>query len=169
MAKSVNKVILLGTLGKDPELKYTPQGTAVAKWSMATNSSYKDKQSGEWKEQTEWHNIVAWQRTAEVAAEYLKKGRQVYIEGRLQTRSWDDKETGAKKYMTEIVVNEMVLVGGKRDGESGGEGGGRSRGAASGSSHFDQRTSSGGGGGNEDNFSQAPANSLEITDEDIPF
>jgi single-strand DNA-binding protein len=164
MAKSVNKVILLGTLGKDPELKYTPQGTAVAKFSMATNSSYKDKQSGEWKEQTEWHNIVAWQRTAEVAAEYLKKGRQVYIEGRLQTRSWDDKETGAKKYMTEIVVNEMVLVGGKRDGESGGEGGSRSRGAASGGSHFDQR-----GGGNEDNFSQAPANSLEITDEDIPF
>src|SRR5689334_12475882 len=152
MAKSVNKVILLGTLGKDPELKYTPQGTAVAKWSMATNSSYKDKQSGEWKEQTEWHNIVAWQRTAEVAAEYLKKGRQVYIEGRLQTRSWDDKETGAKKYMTEIVVNEMVLVGGKRDGDSSGEGGGRARGAASGGSHFDQRSSSGGGG--EDNFSQ---------------
>ena len=167
MAKSVNKVILLGTLGKDPELKYTPQGTAVAKWSMATNSSYKDKQSGEWKEQTEWHNIVAWQRTAEVAAEYLKKGRQVYIEGRLQTRSWDDKETGAKKYMTEIVVNEMVLVGGKRDGESSGEGGSRARGAASGGSHFDQRSSSGSGGG-EDNFSQA-SNSLEITDEDIPF
>ena len=166
MAKSVNKVILLGTLGKDPELKYTPQGTAVAKWSMATNSSYKDKQSGEWKEQTEWHNIVAWQRTAEVAAEYLKKGRQVYIEGRLQTRSWDDKESGAKKYMTEIVVNEMVLVGGKRDGESSGEGGSRARGAASGGSHFDQRSS---GGSSEDNFSQAPANSLEITDEDIPF
>ena len=164
MAKSVNKVILLGTLGKDPELKYTPQGTAVAKWSMATNSSYKDKQSGEWKEQTEWHNIVAWQRTAEVAAEYLKKGRQVYIEGRLQTRSWDDKESGAKKYMTEIVVNEMVLVGGRPEG-SGGEGGGRSRGAASGGSHFDQRSSS---GGNEDNFSQT-SNSLEITDEDIPF
>jgi single-strand DNA-binding protein len=131
---------------------------------MATNSSYKDKQSGEWKEQTEWHNIVAWQRTAEVAAEYLKKGRQVYIEGRLQTRSWDDKETGAKKYMTEIVVNEMVLVGGKRDGESSGEGGSRARGAASGGSHFDQRSTSG-----EDNFSQTSANSLEITDEDIPF
>lgn len=163
MAKSVNKVILLGTLGKDPELKYTPQGTAVAKWSMATNSSYKDKQSGEWKEQTEWHNIVAWQRTAEVAAEYLKKGRQVYIEGRLQTRSWDDKESGAKKYMTEIVVNEMVLVGGRPEG-SGGEGGGRARSVASGGSHFDQRST----GGNEDNFSQT-SNSLEITDEDIPF
>jgi single-strand DNA-binding protein len=167
MAKSVNKVILLGTLGKDPELKYTPQGTAVAKFSMATNSSYKDKQSGEWKEQTEWHNIVAWQRTAEIAAEYLKKGRQVYIEGRLQTRSWDDKESGQKKYMTEVIVNELVLVGGRPEG-SGGEGS-RARGAASGGSHFDQRSSSGGGGGSEDNFSQAPANSLEITDEDIPF
>ena len=164
MAKSVNKVILLGTLGKDPELKYTPQGTPVAKFSMATNSSYKDKQSGEWKEQTEWHNIVAWQRTAEVAAEYLKEGSKCYIEGRLQTRSWDDKESGQKKYMTEIIVNDLVLVGG-RQGESSSEAGGRSRGAASGS-HFDQRSS---GGGHEDNFSQAPANSLEITDEDIPF
>src|SRR3954463_9036346 len=123
MAKSVNKVILLGTLGKDPELKYTPQGTPVAKFSMATNSSYKDKQSGEWKEQTEWHNIVAWQRTAEVAAEYLKKGRQVYIEGRMSTRSWDDKETGQKKYMTEVVCNDLVLLGGK-----GGSGGGSSSG-----------------------------------------
>jgi single-strand DNA-binding protein len=165
MAKSVNKVILLGTLGKDPELKYTPQGTPVARFSMATNSSYKDKQSGEWKEQTEWHNIVAWQRTAEVAAEYLKKGRQVYIEGRLQTRSWDDKESGQKKYMTEIIVNELVLVGGRQEG--GESGGGRARGAASSGSHFDQRSSSGAGGG-EDNFSQA-SNSLEITDEDIPF
>lgn len=164
MAKSVNKVILLGTLGKDPELKYTPQGTPVAKFSLATNSSYKDKQSGEWKETTEWHNIVAWQRTAEVAAEYLKKGSKCYIEGRITNRSWDDKETGQKRYMTEIIVNDLVLVGGKRDGE-GGEGGGRSRGAASGG--FDQRSSP--GGGHEDNFSQASANSLEITDEDIPF
>jgi single-strand DNA-binding protein len=164
MAKSVNKVILLGTLGKDPELKYTPQGTPVAKFSMATNESYKDKQSGEWKERTEWHNIVAWQRTAEVAAEYLKKGSKCYIEGRITTRSWDDKESGQKRYMTEIVVNDLVLVGG-RQGEGGEGGGGRARGAASGGSHFDQRSSSGGG---EDNFSQA-SNSLEITDEDLPF
>src|SRR5262245_35669537 len=155
MAKSVNKVILLGTLGKDPELKYTPQGTAVAKFSMATNESYKDKQSGEWKERTEWHNIVCWQRTAEVAAEYLKKGSKAYIEGRITTRSWDDKETGQKKYMTEIVVNDLVLVGGKRDDS---EGGGRKA-----SSGFDQR-----GSGAEDHFSQS-APSTEITDEDIPF
>jgi single-strand DNA-binding protein len=127
---------------------------------MATNESYKDKQSGEWKERTEWHNIVVWQRMAEVAAEYLKKGSKAYIEGRLTTRSWDDKESGQKRYMTEIVANDLVLLGG-RQGE-GGEGGGRARSAASGSSHFDQR------GGGEDNFSQA-SNSLEITDEDIPF
>jgi single-strand DNA-binding protein len=158
MAKSVNKVILLGTLGKDPELKYTPQGTAVAKFSMATNESYKDKQSGEWKERTEWHNIVCWQRTAEVAAEYLKKGRQVYIEGRITNRSWDDKETGQKKYMTEVVANDLVLLGGKRDADSEHSGGGsrRSSGAQ------EQR------GGGEDHFSQA-APSTEITDEDIPF
>ena len=158
MAKSVNKVILLGTLGKDPELKYTPQGTAVAKFSMATNESYKDKQSGEWKERTEWHNIVCWQRTAEVAAEYLKKGSKAYIEGRITTRSWDDKDSGQKRYMTEIVVNDLVLVGGRREE---GEGGGARRSAASSGSGFDQR-------GGEDHFSQGSA-STEITDEDIPF
>lgn len=167
MAKSVNKVILLGTLGKDPELKYTPQGTAVAKFSMATNESYKDKQSGEWKERTEWHNIVCWQRTAEVASEYLKKGRKVYIEGRITTRSWDDKETGQKKYMTEIICNDLVLIGGKKEGDSSGggdsEGGGYSkRGGAAAGGGMDQR----GGGDQEDHFSQ---NNAEITDDDIPF
>lgn len=156
MAKSVNKVILIGTLGKDPELKYTPQGTPVCKFSMATNESFKDKASGEWKERTEWHNIVCWQRTAEVAAEYLKKGGKCYIEGRLTTRSWDDKDSGQKRYMTEVVANDLVLLGSK--GEGGG--GGRSREASAGSG-FDQRSS----GGETDNFSQ----STEITDEDIPF
>lgn len=112
MAKSVNKVILVGTLGKDPELKYTPQGTAVAKFSIATNESFKDKQSGEWKEKTEWHNIVCWARTAEVAAEYCKKGGKVYLEGKLTTRSWDDKDSGQKKYMTEVTVTDLVLLGG---------------------------------------------------------
>lgn len=163
MAKSVNKVILIGTLGKDPELKYTPQGTAVTKFSMATNESFKDKQSGEWKERTEWHNIVCWQRTAEVAAEYLKKGRKVYIEGRLTTRSWDDKETGQKKYMTEVVANDLVLLG-DRGGSSGGgdsehSGGARKSSGGGSGSGFDQRPPA------EDNFAQ----STEITDEDIPF
>jgi single-strand DNA-binding protein len=162
MAKSVNKVILIGTLGKDPELKYTPQGTAVCKFSMATNESYKDKASGEWKERTEWHNIVCWQRTAEVASEYLKKGGKCYIEGRLTTRSWDDKDSGQKRYMTEVVANDLVLLGSKGEGGSGGRSREASAGSGSGSG-FDQRSS--GGAAETDNFSQ----STEITDEDIPF
>src|ERR1044072_9365757 len=136
MAKSVNKVILVGNLGKDPEVKYTPQGTAVAKITVATSNSYKDKTSGEWQETTEWHNIVLWQRLAEIAGEYLKKGNKVYIEGRLQTRSWDDKTSGQKKYMTEVVANELVLLGGR--GEGGGEGGGRGRGQSGGADSYDQ-------------------------------
>ena len=107
--KSVNKVILVGNVGKDPEIKYTPQGTPVAKITLATNESFKDK-SGQWQERTEWHNVVAWQRLAEIVGEYLKKGSKVYIEGHLQTRSWDDKQTKQKKYMTEIVANELVLL-----------------------------------------------------------
>lgn len=156
MAKSVNKVILIGNLGKDPEVKYTPSGTPVAKFSLATNERYKDK-DGQWQDRTEWHNIVAWQRTAEIAGEYLKKGRTVYIEGRLQTHSWDDKSTGQKKYMTEIVVSDLVLLGGGREAGEGSSAG-RSRGTAAGGSDFDQR---------------APepdvAHSTTITDEDIPF
>jgi single-strand DNA-binding protein len=109
--RSVNKVILLGTAGKDPELKYTPQGTAVAKLSLATNE--RTKSGGEWTEKTEWHNIVLWARTAEIAGEYVKKGSKVYIEGRLQTRSWDDKASGQKKYMTEVVGEELILLDGK--------------------------------------------------------
>ncbi|MGB9071823.1 MAG: single-stranded DNA-binding protein [Terriglobales bacterium] len=160
--KSVNKVILIGNLGKDPEVKYTPQGTPVAKFSLATNERYKDK-DGQWQDRTEWHNIVLWQRLAEIAGEYLKKGGKVYIEGRLQTHSWDDKQTGQKKYMTEIIGNDIVLLGGR--GEGGGEHAGGSRGVAS---------SAASGGGN--NFDQsahepqpAPAGGSPITDEDIPF
>jgi single-strand DNA-binding protein len=156
MAKSVNKVILIGNVGKDPELRSTPSGTAVAKFSLATNERFKDK-SGEWQERTEWHNVVAWQRLAEIASEYLKKGSKVYIEGRLQTHSWDDKTTNQKKYMTEVVANDLVLLGGR--GESGGSGdsAGRSQPAA-GADHFDQR-------GPE----PEPAASSPISDEDIPF
>ena len=158
MARGVNKVILVGNLGKDPELKYTPQGTAVAKFSLATSEKYKDK-AGEWQERTEWHNLVAWARTAEVAAEYLKKGSTVFVEGRLRTDSWDDKETGQKKYRTEIIVNELVMLGGRGEGGGGGEG--RSKGAAKGGGGFDQRPAASGG----DDFAQ----NTEITDEDIPF
>jgi len=155
MAKSVNKVILIGNLGKDPEVKYTPSGTAMAKFSLATNERYKDK-SGEFQERTEWHNIVAWQRLAEIAGEYLKKGRSVYIEGRIQTRSWDDKTSGQKKYMTEIVANDLVLLGGRGEGGEGGGGRGRSTAAAAGS---DAPSAP------EDNSASSP----EITDADIPF
>ena len=116
--KSVNKVILIGNLGKDPEVKYTPQGTPVAKLALATNERYKDK-NGEWQDRTEWHNVVLWQRLAEIAGEYLKKGGKVYIEGRLQTRSWDDKQTNQKKYMTEVVASDLVLLGGRGEGAAG--------------------------------------------------
>ena len=115
--KSVNKVTLLGNLGKDPEVKFTPQGTAVAELTLATNERYKDKE-GQWQDRTEWHNVVLWQRLAEIAGEYLKKGSKVYIEGRLQTRSWEDKQTNQKKYMTEVVATDLVLLGGR--GDSGG-------------------------------------------------
>ena len=157
--KSVNKVILIGNLGKDPEVKYTPQGTPVAKLTVATNERFKDK-SGEWQDRTEWHNVVLWQRLAEIAGEYLKKGGKVYIEGRLQTRSWDDKTSGQKKYMTEVVGSDLVLLGGR--GEGGGEsgGGGYSRGAASAGNNFDQRTPE---------HEPAAAMSTPISDEDIPF
>jgi len=156
--KSVNKVILIGNLGKDPEVKYTPQGTPVAKLTLATNERYKDK-DGQWQDRTEWHNVVLWQRLAEIAGEYLKKGGKVYIEGRLQTRSWEDKQTNQKKYMTEVVANDLVLLGGR--GEGGGESGGFSRGAsASNNNNFDQRTPE---------PEPAAVGSSPISDEDIPF
>jgi len=158
MAKSVNKVILIGNLGKDPEVKYTPSGMAVANFTLATNERYKDKE-GNWQDKTEWHNLVAFQRTAEIVGEYLKKGRSVYIEGKLQTRSWDDKESGQKKYRTEILVNDVVLLGGREGGESGG---GYSRGGQK-SSGFDQS------GPDYDNAPAPAAHPTEVTDEDIPF
>ena len=153
--KSVNKVILIGNLGKDPEVKHTPQGTPVAKFSLATNERYKDK-DGNWQDRTEWHNIVVWQRLAEIAGEYLKKGGKVYIEGRLQTRSWDDKQTNQKKYMTEVVASDLVLLGGRGEGGGGGES--STRGVADGGNHFDQREPE-----------PASATSSPISDEDIPF
>lgn len=154
--KSVNRVILLGNLGKDPEVKYTPQGTPVAKFTLATNERFKDK-DGQWQDRTEWHNITAWSRTAEIVGEYLKKGSKVYVEGSLRTHSWEDKQTGQKKYMTEIVVSDLVLLGGR--GEGTGESGGYSRGAATGN-NFDQRAPE---------HEPASAMSSPISDEDIPF
>jgi len=110
MARGVNKVILVGNLGRDPEVRYMPSGNAVANVTLATTESWKDKQTGEKQERTEWHRIVAWGRLGEICGEYLAKGKQVYIEGRLQTRSWDDRD-GNKRYMTEVVAANMVMLG----------------------------------------------------------
>lgn len=115
MARGLNKVMLIGHLGKDPELKYTPGGAAVATLSLATNESYKDK-DGNQQEKTEWHRLVVWNKQAEIAAEYLKKGQQVFVEGKLQTRTWE--KDGQKHYMTEIVVFNFQMLG--RKGEGGG-------------------------------------------------
>ncbi len=117
MARGVNKVILVGNLGADPEVKYMPNGNAVANITLATSESWKDKQSGENKEKTEWHRVVFFRRLAEIAGEYLKKGSQVYIEGKLQTRKWQDKN-GNDRYTTEIVANEMQMLGGRGGGGS---------------------------------------------------
>ena len=118
---SVNKVILVGRLGKDPEIRSTPQGTSVAKFTLATDDRYTDR-SGEKVERTEWHNITAWGKLAEICGQYLKKGKLVYIEGAIRTESWEDKETKQKRYRTEIVANGMQML--DRKGDEGGGGGG---------------------------------------------
>src|SRR6266478_6718209 len=145
MPKCVNKVILVGNLGKDPEIKYTPSGVPVAKFSLATNERFKDK-SGEFQEHTEWHNIVAWQRLAEIVGEFVSKGSKVYVEGKLQTFSWEDRQSGEKRYRTEIVARDLVLLGSRENGNS------KQGHATSG----EQREPDDAGSG-------------EITDEDIPF
>jgi len=116
-SRSVNKVILLGHLGKDAETKFTPNGVARSTFTLATNRRWKDQQSGEWKEVTDWHNVVLWR--SENVANYLLKGKQIYVEGRLESRSWEDKE-GQKKYITEVVCDELILLGSGR-AESGGD------------------------------------------------
>jgi len=116
--KSLNKVQLIGHLGKDPELSYTASGVAVAKYSIATNERWKD-QEGNVQERTEWHNIVAWRKLAEICGQYLKKGSKVYLEGKLQTRSWDDKNTGVKRYTTEIIADDLIMLDSKGAGDAG--------------------------------------------------
>ena len=116
MARGVNKVIAIGNLGNDPETRYLPSGAAVSNFSIAVTESWKDKQTGEQKERTEWINVETWGRLAEVCAEYLTKGQQVYIEGKLQTDKWDDKTTGETKYRTKVRADNMQMLGGKRDG-----------------------------------------------------
>jgi single-strand DNA-binding protein len=158
MAKSVNKVILLGNVGKDPEIRSTGGGTMVANFTLATSDRQKDAQ-GNWQDRTEWHNLVAFTRLAEIVRDYVKKGSKLYIEGKIQTRSWDDKETGVKKYRTEIIVNDLSLLSG-RDDTSGGGGYSRSSSASNAAVNEDQRHPAG-----QDDFAQ----SAEISDDDIPF
>ena len=145
---SINKVILIGNLGKDPEVRYTANGAAICNIGIATTRSWKDKTSGEKVEETEWHRVVFYDRLAEIAGEYLKKGRPVYVEGRLKTRKWQDKD-GVEKYTTEVVADNMQLLGG-RDGE--GSGGGASR-AASGGGGYGGGNNTGGG----DDRGEAPS------------
>ncbi len=154
MAKSVNKVILLGNVGKDPEIRSTPSGTMVANFSLATSDRFQDAQ-GNWQDRTEWHNLVAFKRTAEIVRDYVKKGSKLYVEGKIQTRSWEDKDTKAKRYRTEIIVNDLSLLSGRDDSS-----GAYSRSSSNAAVNEDQRHPAG-----ADDYAQ----SAEISDDDIPF
>ena len=161
MAKSVNKVILLGNVGKDPEIRSTPGGTLVATFGLATSDRHKDAQ-GNWQDRTEWHNLVAFNRTAEIIRDYVKKGSKLFIEGRLSTSSWEDKETKAKRYKTEIIVNDLSLLSGREEASGGGAGGySRASSSSSSSANFDQRPPASA----PDDYTQQ----AEISDDDIPF
>ena len=158
---SVNKVILVGNLGKDPETRYATSGAAICNITLATSRQWKDKASGEKREETEWHRVVFYDRLAEIAGEYLKKGRPVYVEGRLKTRKWQDKE-GQDRYTTEIIAEEMQLLGSREGGGGdadfgGGGGGGAARGGG------------GGGGGAPRSAPKGPAKAPDDFDDDIPF
>ena len=162
MAKSVNKVILLGNVGKDPEVRATQGGMTVANFSIATTDRIKG-QDGNFTDKTEWHNLVAFQRTAEIVRDYVKKGNKLYVEGRLQTSSWDDKTSGQKKYKTEIIVSDLSLLSGRGEGDS------------SSSSGYSQSNSSSYAKSNTASYDQRqPAGAPDygdtgITDDDIPF
>jgi len=183
---SINKVILVGNLGADPETRYMPSGDAVTNIRLATTDRYKDKQSGEFKEATEWHRIAFFGKLAEIAGQYLKKGSQVYIEGRIRTRKWTD-QSGAEKYSTEIVADQMQMLGSRQgmggggggDDMGGGYGGGRESsggGGGGGGGGYGARggQAAGGGGGQQGGGAArrpqpAPSNGFEDMDDDIPF
>jgi single-strand DNA-binding protein len=157
MAKSVNKVFLLGNVGKDPEIRATGGGTMVANFGLATSERTKDGQ-GNWQDRTEWHNIVVYGRLAEIVRDYVKKGSKLFVEGRLQTRNWDDKDhAGRKVYRTEIIVNDLSLLSGRDDSQGGYS---RSSSSQNAAVNEDQRVPAG-----QDDFAQ----SAEISDDDIPF
>jgi len=172
MAGSVNKVILVGNLGQKPEVKFLPSGQAVCEMRIATNEVFNDKNQQR-QERTEWHRVTVWGKMGENCGKYLDKGRSVYIEGRLQTRSWDDKTSGEKKYMTEIVATNVQFLGGgargeEAGGDAGGGGGGGNTGGGGGRGGGGGYSRGGGGGGNTgggggDDFGPPPS------DDDIPF
>jgi single-strand DNA-binding protein len=162
---SINKVILVGNLGRDPETRYMPEGGAVTNVSIATTDTWKDKTSGEKKEATEWHRVVFFNRLAEIAGEYLKKGSQVYVEGRLRTRKWQDKE-GQDKYTTEIVCDTMQMLGG-RQGMGEGAGKGADRGGDRGESQESRGGPSEGRGAPA--AAKKPASKFDDMEDDIPF
>ena len=156
MARGVNKVIIVGNLGGDPETRYMPSGSAVTNLTVATNESWKDKQTGEQKERTEWHKVAMFNRLAEIAAEYLRKGSQVYIEGKLRTRKWQD-QSGQDRWTTEIIADEMQMLGG-RGGAGGGDFGSGSGGGGAPS-----------GGGQQGGGNAPPQPGPDDFDDDIPF
>ncbi len=158
MARGVNKVIIVGNLGGDPETRYMPSGSAVTNFTVATNESWKDKQTGEQKERTEWHKVAMFNRLAEIAAEYLRKGSQVYIEGKLRTRKWQGQD-GQDRYTTEIIADEMQMLGGR-----GGAGGGGSFGGGGGQQGGGQQ-----GGGQQGGGNAPPQPGPDDFDDDIPF
>ena len=153
MARGVNKVIIVGNLGQDPETRYMPSGSAVTNFTVATNESWKDKQTGEQKDRTEWHRVATFNRLAEIAAEYLRKGSQVYIEGKLRTRKWQGQD-GNDRYTTEIIADEMQMLGGRGDGGGGNFGGGRDAAKK---------------GGNQGGGNAPPQPGPDDFDDDIPF
>lgn len=151
----VNKVILVGNLGKDPEVRYTSGGQAVANLRLATSRSWTDKQSGQRKEETEWHDVEVWGKQAEQCGEYLAKGRQVYVEGRLKTDKWQDKQSGQERSKVKVVADTVRFLGGRGAGGAGGAGGGRGGGAGPGAPDeppggFEENGGGGGGGGPDD-------------------
>ena len=157
MARGINKVILIGNLGQDPETRTTPGGTTVTNLRIATSESWRDKQSGEMKEQTEWHTVVCWNRLGEIAAEYLRKGSQVYIEGSLRTRKWQDKQ-GNERYSTEIIGNEMQMLGGRGGAGAAGAPGASTPGRSAEPSYAEESGGGSAGSGRGEDF-----------DDDIPF
>jgi len=157
MARGVNKVIIVGNLGKDPDVRYMPSGSAVTNVTIATSESWKDKQSGEKQERTEWHNVVFFNRLGEIAGEYLKKGSKVYVEGSLRTRKWQDKTSGQDRYSTEIVASEMQMLDSK--GGGGSYGGGQSQ----------NQNQGGGSAPSNQSSAPAPAQGFDDFDDDIPF